>query len=84
MFNETESVEIWGNLSFYSDREEATLEGEYLFWDNELSTLSGKPEDEIKIVASKGSEISGKGFFADSKTKSIKFDNQVSGTWKDE
>ena len=84
MFNETESVELWGSLNFYSMREEASLEGEYLYWDNELSTLSGKSDDKISIIESGGSEISGKGFFADSKTKSIRFDNQVSGTWINE
>ena len=63
MFNETESVELWGNLNFYSEREEASLEGEYLFWDNENSTLSGKEDDRISIVEKNGSEIAGKGFF---------------------
>ncbi|HAK44581.1 MAG TPA: LPS export ABC transporter periplasmic protein LptC [Spirochaeta sp.] len=84
MFNETESVELWGGLIFYSDREEASLEGEYLYWDNEKSTLSGKPDDRISIVENDGSEIAGKGFFADSRTKSIKFSSQVSGTWNNE
>ncbi|MBI9107093.1 MAG: LPS export ABC transporter periplasmic protein LptC [Spirochaetales bacterium] len=84
MFNDTESVELWGNLFFYSKREEASLEGEYLFWDNEASTLAGKSDDRIQIIEDKGSIISGKGFFADSRTKSIRFDNQVSGTWKNE
>jgi LPS export ABC transporter protein LptC len=84
MFNDTESVELWGNLSFYSQQEEASLEGEYLFWDNVESTLSGKSDDRIMITENAGSIISGKGFFADSKTKSIRFDNQVSGTWKNE
>ncbi len=84
MFNETESVELWGNLDFYSRREEASLEGEYLFWDNEKATLSGKPDDSIKIVESSGSEIAGKSFFADSKTKSIRFESQVTGTWVNE
>lgn len=84
MFNDTESVELWGNLFFYSQREEASLEGEYLFWDNEESTLSGKSDDRIQIIEDAGSIITGKGFFADSKTKSIKFENQVSGMWKDE
>ena len=84
MFNETESVELWGSLYFYSDREEASLEGEYLFWDNEKSTLSGKPADRISIIENSGSEIAGQGFFADSRTKSIRFDGQVSGSWKNE
>ena len=82
MFNDTESVELWGNLYFYSQREGASLEGEYLFWDNERSTLSGKSDDRIQIVDDSGSIISGKGFSADSRNKSIKFENQVSGTWK--
>ncbi len=84
MFNDTESVELWGSLFFYSKREEASLEGEYLFWDNEESTLSGKSDDRIQIIEDAGSVITGKGFFADSRTKSIRFDNQVSGTWKNE
>jgi len=84
MFNDTESVELWGSLFFYSKREEAALEGEYLFWDNTESTLSGKSDDRIQITEDGGSVIAGKGFFADSRTKSIKFDNQVSGIWKNE
>ena len=84
MFNETESVELWGNLNFYSEREEASLEGEYLFWDNEKSSLSGKEDDRISILKNNSSEIAGKGFFADSRTKSIRFSSQVSGTWKNE
>lgn len=84
MFNETESVELWGNLNFYSNREEASLEGEYLFWDNEQSTLSGKPDDRILIIEESGSKISGKGFYAESKTKLIKFNSNVSGNWVNE
>lgn len=84
MFNETESVELWGNLDFYSDREEASLTGEYLFWNNEESTLTGKPDDTVRIVEKDGSKISGKGFSADSTTKSIRFESQVSGKWQNE
>ena len=84
MYNETESVELWGNLDFYSKREDASLTGEYLFWDNEKSTLTGKSDDQISIVESGGSEISGKGFSADSKTKSISFSSDVSGSWVNE
>jgi LPS export ABC transporter protein LptC len=84
MFNETESVELWGNLLFYSKREEASLEGGYLFWNNEDSTLSGKTDDRISIAEDDGSQIAGKGFFADSKTRSIRFESQVSGSWTDE
>lgn len=84
MFSETENVELWGSLNFYSEREEASLEGEYLFWDNEASTLSGKAEDQINILKKSGSEITGRGFFADSRTKSIKFRSRVSGSWTNE
>lgn len=80
MFNETESVELRGSLSFNSKREESSLNGEYLFWDNENSTLTGRDDDEIRIVDKDGSEISGKGFYANSKTKTIRFSSDVSGS----
>lgn len=84
MYNETESVELWGSLEFYSKREDASLKGEYLFWDNEKSTLSGRDDDLISIVETGGSEIEGRGFYADSASKTIRFSSDVSGSWSDE
>ena len=84
MYNETEDVELWGSLRFYSSREEASLSGEYLYWDNENSTLSGRGNDRTAISRDDGSGISGSGFFADGKSKTIRFTGDVSGSWQDE
>ena len=81
MFTETENVEIWGGLYFYSKEESATLEGDYLFWDNEKSVLTGKSDESVKIVKDDSSAIEGAGFYADSNTRTIKFESGVSGRW---
>lgn len=84
LFTETENVELWGNLDFFSYNEEASIKGDYLFWDNEESVLRGNGEDTVSIEKTSGSAITGKGFNADSKTKKITFSISVEGSWADE
>lgn len=85
VFNtETENAEISGNLSAYSAREGGELTGRNLTWDSETKTLSGNPDEEVSLKRDSGSSISGKGFRADFRRRSLTFERDVTGTFATE
>lgn len=83
-FTESENAELTGNLDFYSADEEAGIEGEYLYWNDEKQTLAGRPEERISMEKNDGSAISGRGFTAEISEKAIRFSDAVEGVWVDE
>jgi LPS export ABC transporter protein LptC len=83
-FSETDNAQMEGNLDFYSKDEEAGITADYLFWDDEKSTLQGKDEETITLRKDDGSELSGRGFIADISEKQVEFTSSVSGIWVDE
>lgn len=76
---DTESAELEGGLRFYSSTEEATVETEYLYWDNEEKLLTGREDDRVRIEEDSGSRLDGIGFEADVRRRLIDFAGPVSG-----
>lgn len=81
---DTENAELSENIEFYSSAEEAEIRADYLEWNNELRTLSGKPDGEVFLEDTAGSTVNGSGFTADFSKKRIDFSGTVEGTYVDE
>jgi LPS export ABC transporter protein LptC len=78
---ESEDAEFSGNLSAYSAREGGGLTGRNLTWDSETKTLSGEPDEEVNLNRDSGSSISGRGFRADFRRRTLTFERDVTGTF---
>ena len=83
-FTNTEDAEMEGNLAFHSKREEGSVSGEYLYWENETKILKSKTEYTVELKKDSGSNITGTGFEADFTTEHIIFTGKTEGTWVDE
>jgi LPS export ABC transporter protein LptC len=80
-FTETENAEFWGDLFFYSLSEEASFQTAYLFWNNEEKRLIGREESDVLIQRDSGTELLGKGFEAEARTRIVTFSGPVTGTY---
>ena len=83
-FTNTEDAEMEGNLAFHSKREEGSVSGEYLYWENETKILKSKTEYTVELEKDSGSNITGTGFEADFTTEHIIFTGKTEGIWVDE
>ena len=83
---DTENAEIYGAVYFRSNQEEITMYAESLFWDRKARMLTANAEEAVRIVKDDGSFITGRGFSADARKKSINYSSGVRGTYvhKDE
>ncbi len=83
-FSDSEDAEISNNLYLYSASEEASLEGDYLYWNKENRQLQGKSTGYMELNKDSGTSIRGKGLRVDMKSLSVEFDSEVEGVWTDE
>ncbi len=81
LYTDTDNVELWGGLRFYSAREEAQLTAEALFWNDAEGTLTAAPEALVEIEKDSGSLLRGRGFSAETGSRTVRFGGGVSGTW---
>lgn len=81
LYTETENVEIYEGIEFYTQREEAGLSAEYLLWNDEERILTSEPDAEVTLRQDDGSEVAGRGFRADMKYKTMSFDRDVHGVY---
>ncbi len=77
----TENAELSGDLSMYSVSEKARFTANYLAWNNEEKTLTGKPDALVVIRKDGGSFLQGRGFHADTRTRTLQFSDGVEGRW---
>ncbi|RPJ07460.1 MAG: LPS export ABC transporter periplasmic protein LptC [Spirochaetaceae bacterium] len=77
-YTDTENAEIYGAVYFRSNQEEITMYAESLFWDRKSRMLSAYVGETVRINKDDGSYITGSGFSADARKKSI---NYSSGVW---
>jgi LPS export ABC transporter protein LptC len=80
-FTDTENAEIYGAVFFRSNQEEITMYAESLFWDHQQRMLTANAGEAVRIVKDDGSSISGRGFSADARKKSINYSSGVQGTY---
>ena len=84
LYMDSDNIELWGNLSFYSSEEEATILAEYLFWNDAEGILSGEEDSWVVIEKDSGSSLKGTGFTAYLKENRVIMEKSVSGSWVDE
>jgi LPS export ABC transporter protein LptC len=84
LFTDTENVEIYEDIEFYTVREEAGLSADYLFWNDEERTLTSRPDAEVTLRRDDGSSVGGHGFRADMKYKTMSFERDVQGVYVSE
>jgi LPS export ABC transporter protein LptC len=83
-YTDTEDAELEGNIEFYSKAEEAAVRASFLEWDHGDKVLSGKDEEVVRLERKSGSVVSGTGFEAELKKKRVRFTGNVEGTYVDE
>lgn len=81
IYTDTENAELWGELDFYSSKDEASLKGNSLFWDDAASVLSGSDEEIIEIQKDSNKTVAGRGFYVDLNTRVVSFQGDITGSW---
>jgi LPS export ABC transporter protein LptC len=81
---DTEDAEISGNIELYSTREEASVRADELVWHKESRTLEGRDDGVVTLERDDGSRISGSGFSADFRRRTIRFAGQVEGVLEEQ
>jgi len=80
-FTESEDAELEGNLRFYNADEEVKLEAEYLYWKDDEKFLNTRPDELVVLTKENGTVVTGRGFSAQGRSKTIDFAGGVGGTW---
>jgi len=80
-YTDTQNAELSGDLNMYSLSEHARFSADSLAWNNDAKTLTGKPDALVVIKKDSGSFLEGRGFQADTRTRSFQFSGGVEGTW---
>lgn len=81
IFLDSEDVHFSGDVQLYSHQEEAGIEADYLEWDGEERQLQGEDGEEVVITRDDGSVITGTGFLANMRERTLKFAGEVDGTF---
>ena len=79
LFTDTENVELTGNIEVYSQKEGASVIGGYFYWDSEGRTITSLVEELVQISTDDGEEVSGRGFTANMRRRTVSFSQGVEG-----
>lgn len=74
-------AQLSGSILIESLEDETFLKAETLFWIDSEKRLSSNDEDYVTVKDEDGSQLSGKGFSADIKKKSIFFEGNTEGKY---
>ncbi|MFW6329446.1 MAG: LPS export ABC transporter periplasmic protein LptC [Alkalispirochaetaceae bacterium] len=77
---DTDDIELSGEIYFYSALEEASIESEFLYWEEEAEILRGEPGSAVRLAEEDGTQVEGSGFRVDGRRRTVTFDRGVSGT----
>lgn len=80
LYLDTENVRLEGTIKFHSTIEDAEVESEFLYWDNDARTLSSEGS-EVNFRRSDGSELNGNGMILDGRRNSVGFSSGVRGSY---
>ena len=80
-FDESEDVEMLGDIEFYSEVENARVLASYLFWDREERLLLGGRDDLVRVEREDGTSLQGYGFHSNMRTRELGFEREVSGRY---
>jgi LPS export ABC transporter protein LptC len=81
---DTENVELRGEVSFFSEVEDARIESEFLFWDAEARILTGREDGLVRLEGEDGSWVEGRGLAVDGRRNSVSFSGGVEGVFQSE
>ncbi len=80
-FDDSEDVELYGEIEFTSVVEEAIITAGYLYWDREERLLFGAEDQAVHVRQEDGTELSGYGFLADMKLRNLTFEREIRGRY---
>ena len=80
-FDDSEDVEMLGNVEFFSEVEDARVIASYLFWDREERLLLGDRDDLVRVEREDGTNLQGYGFHSDMRTRELGFEDEVSARY---
>ena len=78
---DTENAEVSGSVYVFSAIEDADLSAESLAWENKEKLLTAQPEELVFIRKQDGSYISGRKFVGDFRSREVRFDGPVQGSY---
>ena len=78
-FQETEDVEMEGNLNLYSKTEDSGITADHLYWTKETKELAGRKDSLVRISREDGSYIQGYEFRGQLQQKIFTFETQSTG-----
>lgn len=81
---DTEDVELFGEIRFYSRPDEAALESSFLSWNNADRILAGEPDGEVLIRRDDGSWVQGAGVRVDGRRNRVEFTGGLTGEFRRE
>ncbi len=81
IYTESDDAELTGSIRIYSAPNETEIIADYLFWNDSEKTLSGAGDGFVKMIRDSGTEISGRGFEGDIKTRLFTFEKDVNGLY---
>ena len=84
LYLDSDNIDLWGNLSFYSSKEAATILAEHLFWNDAEGRLLGDRDGWVVIEKDSGTYLEGVGFLAEVRKNRVEFQSRVNGAWVDE
>ncbi|MFP4534607.1 MAG: LPS export ABC transporter periplasmic protein LptC [Spirochaetaceae bacterium] len=77
---DTDNIELQGEIYFRSAVEEAAIESEFLYWDEEAQILRSEPDGTVRLSEEDGTAIEGGGFRVDVSRRRLFFETGVEGT----
>ncbi len=80
-FNDTDNIEFKDKVILNAAEQGFFIEGEYLYWDNELKSLAGGENTSVKIGKDDGSSIEGTGFFTSAAERSFSYNGKTKGKY---
>jgi LPS export ABC transporter protein LptC len=81
---DTEDVELRGEVRFFSQVEDATIESEFLFWDADARIMTGTEDGVVRLEGEDGSWVEGRGLAVDGRRNSVTFSGGVEGVFQSE
>ena len=80
-FNVTDNIEFRDKVILNAVEQGFFIDGEYLFWDNNLKSLAGGENTTVRIGKDDGSLIEGTGFITSSSERSFSFKGKTKGKY---
>ncbi|MBI9099011.1 MAG: LPS export ABC transporter periplasmic protein LptC [Spirochaetaceae bacterium] len=81
LYMKSGDAQLTGSIKIESTEDNSSLRAESIYWIDEKKILSSDPEDTVLVRDKEGSELTGQGFSADIKRKTITFDSKIKGVF---